>query len=369
MRVLQVLPELNAGGVERGTLDLARGLVNAGHESLVMSNGGRLVSRLEAEGSRHLTCPVHRKSPASFAQIRPVRRLLRELEPDIVHVRSRMPAWIVWLAWRKMDPATRPRLVSTFHGLYSVNRYSAIMARAEKLIAVSHCVQRYILYNYPVEPERITVIHRGVDTDTFSPGPVDESWREQLYGEMPELAGKHIILMPGRLSRWKGQSTFLDVMARLVQERDDCHGVIVGDAEPNKAHYRQELESRVTTLDLGDHVSFAGHRNDIQHFYRLARVVCHLSAKPEPFGRTLTEALACGTPVVAFDRGGAAESLSACFPAGLVPADDLGIFTRRVLQMLESPSTISIAPGFTLPHQIDATLGVYKELLRQERHP
>ncbi|MEO6698002.1 MAG: glycosyltransferase, partial [Paraperlucidibaca sp.] len=134
MRVLQMLPALDSGGVERGTLEIGRALVEAGHESYVMSAGGRLVAQLEREGSQHITRPIHRKSFASLLQILPLRRLLRELKPDIVHARSRIPAWIAWLALRGMDPATRPRFVTTVHGLNSVSPYSAIMTKGDAVI-------------------------------------------------------------------------------------------------------------------------------------------------------------------------------------------------------------------------------------------
>lgn len=367
MKVLQVLPNLDSGGVERGTVEFARELVRQGHESLVLSNGGRLVAQLEAEGSRHIALPVHRKALASLALVRPLRRLLRELKPDIVHVRSRLPAWLIWLAWRKLPAATRPRLVSTFHGLYSVNAYSAIMARAEHIIAISHCVARYVLDNYAVGAERLTVIQRGVDTAAFYPAAPDPAWLARLHAEYPQLAGRKIVLMPGRLSRWKGQEEFLDVMATLRRADPAVHGVIVGDAEPKKAHYRAELEQKTAALGLGDCVTFVGHRADIAQFYRLAAVVCHLSNKPEPFGRTLTEALACHTPVIGFDRGGAAESLSACFPAGLVAPDDLNAFAATALEWLDRRPHIAIPDEFRMQHQIEATLGVYRTLLALPR--
>ena len=361
MRILQVLPELNSGGVERGTLDLARELVKRGHESLVISNGGRLVRALEQQGSRHIQRPVHRKSPASFAQIRPMRRLLRELEPDVVHVRSRLPAWIVWLAWRGLPPNNRPRLVSTFHGLYSVNRYSAIMARAERLIAVSHCVAEYIEANYAVAPERIRVIPRGVDTSEFHRGEADPDWQDALYREFPQFRDKQLILMPGRLTRWKGQEAFLELMQRLTQSNPQCHGVLLGDAPPGKAHYEHELREKARALGIDGHVTFAGHRSDIAGFYRLADLVCHLSSKPEPFGRTLTEALACGAPVVAYNRGGAAESLQCCFAEGLVPPDDLEAFQEQAQQFLaRRPIVGALDPRHTLSHQVASTLEVYQ---------
>jgi len=361
MRVLQVLPALNSGGVERGTVEFARELLKQGHESIVLSSGGRLIDQLEAEGSRHLTMPVHRKSLASFGQIRPVCQLLKQLKPDVVHVRSRLPAWIIWLAWRGLPKSDRPALVSTFHGMYSVNAYSAIMARPPHLIAISHCVEQYILDNYKVDPGRITVVQRGVDTRAFYPAPPDAAWLEQLYSEYPQLKDKKLILMPGRLTRWKGQEAFLTMMADLVRREPDVHGVVVGGAEKNKESYLTELEAQTRELDIEQHITFTGHRSDIVEFYRLADVVCHMSNKPEPFGRTLTEALAVGTPVVAFDRGGAAESLSACFPEGLVPPDNLAAFAERVHQQLNQQPQITVHPEFQLEHQVQATLEVYQK--------
>ncbi|GGK08697.1 glycosyl transferase [Alloalcanivorax dieselolei] len=360
---MQVLPALNSGGVERGTVEFARELVRQGHESWVLSNGGAMVAQLEEQGSRHATLPVHRKSLWSLLQIRPVRQLLRELAPDVVHVRSRLPAWLVWLAWRKLPPARRPALVSTFHGLYSVNRYSAIMARPPHVIAISEGVNQYIREHYRVDPARITVIPRGVDVERFSPAEPDRRWLRQLYASYPHFQGKRLILMPGRLSRWKGQETFLEVMRQLVQQVPDVHGVIVGGAEPDKQHYRTELENKALSMGLAPHVTLVGRRADMVQFYRLAEMVCHLSSKPEPFGRVITEALSTGCKVVGFERGGAAEILSACFPDGLVTEDDVPAVVARIVQLLKVPAVVQLPPQFHLRQQVDATLKVYRQAL------
>ncbi len=367
LTVVQVLPALNAGGVERGTQEFARELARAGHRSIVISNGGRLVEQIVADGSEHIAMPVHRKSLVSIFQVRPMRRLLESLNADVVHVRSRMPAWIVWLAWRKMDPQTRPRLVSTFHGMYSVNAYSAIMAKAEHTIAISECVRRYILDNYGLAESGITLIPRGVDPAAFKKNAADEAWRQALFADYPNMVGKKIILMPGRLSRWKGQEAFLEMMARLVRLRPDCHGVIVGDAEPDKQHYLQELMSKRAELGLENSVSFVGHRSDIPAFYDLASVTCHMSNKAEPFGRTVPESLASGTPVVAYDRGGASESLKVGFPHGLVAPDDVVSFAARVADLLEADNDIALPAEYFLESQVASTLGVYYRLLDQKR--
>lgn len=364
LTIVQVLPALNAGGVERGTVEFARKIVALGHRSIVISNGGGMVQQLEQDGTEHIQMAVHKKSLASLLQVRPMRRLLKKLKPDIVHVRSRIPAWIVWLAWRKMPPNSRPGLVSTFHGMYSVTPYSAIMARGEKLIAISDCVHQYILDNYKVDPGKITRIYRGLDPTAFNPDACNDAWRSNLYREHPQLQGKRVILMPGRLSRWKGQEAFLEMMAELVQHEPDAHGVVVGAAEPNKEHYLDELLAKRAALELTEQVTFVGHRSDIQSFYGLAAVTCHMSNKAEPFGRTVPEALACGCAVVAFDRGGASESLSAGFPRGLVPADDIHAFAKRVSDLLHEQHDISLPDEFYLEKQVQGTLDVYRALLK-----
>ncbi len=368
MRILQVLPALYSGGVERGTVEFASDLVKQGHDSIVVSNGGPMVGQLVQQGSRHIKMPVHRKSPISFGQIRPMRGLLRELKPDIVHVRSRMPAWITWLARKGLSHDDRPALVSTFHGMYSVNAYSAIMAKADHVIAVSDCVRDYVLGNFKVAPEQLTVVQRGVDVDYFHNRELDPGWQDELLSANPQLRGKRIIMMPGRISRWKGQLNFLDMMALIRQQNPDCHGIVVGGVEPGKDHFMTELKHRRKELNLEETVSFLGQRNDMGNLYLIATLVCHMSTKPEPFGRTVTEALASGTPVAAFDRGGAAETLQACFPEGLVKPDDTSAFARTALALMENPTPeIEIPWRFRLEAQTKTTLQVYQSLLARRQ--
>ncbi|HUH36362.1 MAG TPA: glycosyltransferase family 4 protein [Spongiibacteraceae bacterium] len=364
LKVLQILPELNAGGVERGTIDLARELVARGHRSWVVSAGGRMVESLEAQGSTHITLPVHRKSLVSLRYVRPLRRVFEALQPDIVHMRSRLPAWLTWLAWRKLDPRTRPHLVTTFHGMYSVNRYSAIMGCGETVIAISAAVRAYILDNYPrIDPARITLIHRGVDVAEFPRGyQPDAEWRAAFAAACPQTRGKRLLLMPGRLSRWKGQEDFIALMAALkARGLTDIHGLIVGGAETNKRHYEDELRAQVAQQGLADDVSFLGHRRDMRELYAASALVCNLSNRPEPFGRTVTEALSIGTPVVAYDQGGPAEVLRDCYPQGLATPATLADVTAQVLA---TASPIDLKAEYTLATQVEKTLQVYQGLVR-----
>ncbi|HEY8567775.1 glycosyltransferase family 4 protein [Microbulbifer sp.] len=367
MRVIQLLPALNSGGVERGTLDLARALVRAGHESIVISNGGRLVQQLEMEGSRHIALPVHRKSLASLLQVRALRRLIRELQPDILHVRSRVPAWLTYLAWKKLDPRTRPRLVSTAHGLYSINRYSAIMAKTEQVIAISDCVKDYLLTNYRADLRaEPVVIYRGVDTAEFSPQtPTPTDWLESTLGEFPELRERRWLLLPGRLSRWKGQEDFIHLMAELSQQYSDVQGVILGGAEKNKEHFAEELRAQAASLGIADRITFTGHRGDIREWYRHAALVYNLSKKPEPFGRTVIEAAAMGTPIIGYDIGGPAESLRACFPQGLVENGNDKQLLERTQDLLAHPQPSHLDPEFTLDTLAQKTMALYRRLLAQ----
>ncbi len=364
MRVLQVLPELNGGGVERGTVDFARELVRRGHESLVLSNGGRMVAQLEQEGSRHITYPVHKKSLLSLRHVRPLRRLLLELAPDIVHLRSRLPAWLIWLAVKKLPPARRPRLVSTFHGLYSVNRYSEIMGCGDAVVAISECVADYIRDHYPrIDPGKITVIHRGVDTAQFHPGlPVPEPWREAFLQQFPRCRDKPLLVMPGRLSRWKGQLDFIHLIDRLRQRGVECHGLIVGGITPGKHPYREELEQAVAERGLTEWISFTGHQDRIEYIYRLSRIVFNLSQQPEPFGRTVIEALAVGVPVIAYNSGGPAESLRHCLPIGLVEQGDVEELVDTAEVFIQGPPTFDLPQEFTLEKQTEKTLALYRRL-------
>jgi glycosyltransferase involved in cell wall biosynthesis len=358
---VQLLPALSAGGVERGTVEFARELVKLGHRSTVISSGGTMVNQLQQEGSQHITLPIHKKSLSSLFKVKALRSTLVELKPDVVHVRSRVPAWLTHLALRKWPLAKKPARLSTFHGLYSVNAYSAIMAKADHIIAISDCVRDYIFEHYNVPKENVTRIYRGLDAEQFNQRVGN---RQQLEQQHPQLNGKDIILMPGRLTRWKGQEDFISMMKHLIKLAPNCHGLIVGAAEANKQHYQQELEQLCADSGLTQHITFTGHRSDINQLYRISAVTCHMSTKAEPFGRTVPEALASGCPVVAYDRGGASESLINCFPQGLVAPDDTTAFAQRVAKIINQPKTDILLPSeFFLNAQTQNTLSVYRRVL------
>ena len=364
MNIVQVLPALNSGGVERGTVEFARYLVQQGHQSTVISAGGSLVQQLEQEGSRHITFPVHKKSLFSLRYVTPLRKLLLGLKADVIHIRSRLPAWLVWLAVGRLPRSQRPALVTTFHGLYSKNRYSEIMGCGDQVIAISQCVYDYIGDSYPrVDSDKVTIVHRGVDTNIFHPEiQVEKKWESSFFSLYPELEGKQIVLFPGRLTDWKGQKDFLKILS-LLNSNDNIHGLIVGHVDPKKAHYKNELQTLANELGLKNKVSFIDAVPDVENVYVLSKVVCNFSVKPEPFGRTVIEALACGIPVVAYDAGGPAESLRECFPEGLVGVSSYQAAADKINHFCQGISKIQFSEKFTLDYQAQKTLDIYRRAL------
>jgi len=366
VKILQVLPALESGGVERGTLEIAEAITRAGHEAWVLSAGGRLVKPLEACGAHHVTWDIGRKAPGTLLQIRPLRRWLTAQNFDIVHARSRLPAWILWLAWRKMPPGKRPHFMTTMHGLHSVSRYSAIMTRGERVIAVSQTCRQYILDNFPQTPrERIRLIYRGIDPAAFPwHYQPDQAWLAKWDEQYPRLKGGFVVTMPGRMTRLKGHLQWLEIMAALRDQIPNLRGLVVGGEDPRRQGYAREVYARTRELGLEDIVTFAGHRSDIREIYAVSDVVMSLSAKPESFGRTVLEPLSMGTPVVGFAHGGVAEILAALFPEGAVPVNDLGA-ARSAVAKIAAGQASPVSPNrqFLLENMRSQTLDVYRELM------
>lgn len=365
MKIIQILPEFNAGGVELCTLELATYLARQGHESIVVSNGGRMVEALEEAGARHIAMPVHRKRISTILQVRPLRGLLESERPDILHFVSRVPGWLAWLAWRRMNSAMRPRLVSTVHGFYSVNRYSAIMTKGERVIAVSQSITEYIRNQYPETPAHvIRMVSNGIDLGKFHPQfQADATWMDNWNMAHPNLTGKSILLLPGRITRLKGHEDFFRLVAALKDAGHLVHGLIAGDTHPKKRAYLDELHALVATIGIHENITFLGHRSDLREVMSASHIVCALSQQPESFGRTVLEALALGKPVVGYDCGGVGELLGRLFPAGRVPVGDhAGLATTATKILHEAPVPAPVGEPYDLNAMCRSTMEVYEEL-------
>ena len=372
LTVVQVLPALESGGVERGTLEVGKYLVAHGHRSIVISAGGRMVEALEREGSEHLAWDVGRKSLRTLRWVPRLRRFLHENRVDILHARSRLPAWVAYLAWRGMDPATRPHFVTSVHGLYSVNAYSAVMVKGERVIAVSETVRDYILRHYPkVEPGRIVVIPRGVDPAEFPHGyQPPPAWLAAWQAQYPQLAGKKVLTLPGRITRLKGHEDFIDLIARLKAQGLPVHGLIVGGAHPRKQDYLQELKRKVGAAGLEADITFTGQRSDLREIMAVSDLVLSLSRQPESFGRTVLEALSLGVPVLGYNHGGVAELLGRLLPAGRVPVGDRSALNALARSFLASPPTVPHNDQYVLQVLLEQETALYLGLTyRQPQRP
>ncbi|MEJ2688098.1 MAG: glycosyltransferase family 4 protein [Gammaproteobacteria bacterium] len=364
LTVMQLLPALHSGGVERGTLDVGAELVRRGHRSIVVAAGGGMERELVEAGSEHIPWPIGHKSLLTLRWVRPLRRLMVEKHVDILHLRSRLPAWVGYLAWRGLDPQSRPRLVTTVHGFYTVGRYSAVMTRGERVIAVSESVRDYIFANYPAVPhERVTVIHRGVNTDRYPFGyRPSRDWMGAWYGRYPQLRDKFVVTLPARVTRWKGQLHFIEVIAELKRRGLPVHGLMVGGTHPRKHAFLHELERAIAAADLADTITLVGHRSDLREVLAASDAVLSLSTDPEAFGRTTIEALSLGVPAAGYDHGGVAEQLRAVLPQGLVPVGDRRAMAELLAGWYQSPPAVPSSHPFTLRAMLDCTLGLYESL-------
>ena len=366
MKVMQILPELNAGGVEMCVLELAQTLVEAGHTSLVVSNGGVMVAKLEMQGSRHIRLRVHRKSPVSLFRVWCLRRLLLQEKPQILHYHSRVPGWIAYLAWLSLRPSLRPRLVSTMHGFHSVSPYSAVMTKGERVIAVSQSMRSYLLKNYPAtSPERIIVVYPGLDHHRYERHTLLASAdAEALEVAYPLPPGVWRLILPGRITRLKGHHYFLWLLAALQRRGRAVQGLVVGSEHPRKKAYAQELSAAVDALKLRGSVHFIGHRSDLPVLMASSHMVLSLSQQPESFGRTVLESLALGTCIAGYAYGGVGELLNCLYPQGRVLPKDRNDLLRVVEHLLSDPPAAPPLEGsFTLPQMLAGHLQLYEQLV------
>jgi glycosyltransferase involved in cell wall biosynthesis len=365
--VLQVLPSLEAGGVERGTVEIAQAIVQDGGTAVVASAGGRMVPQIERAGGQHVVLPLMTKDPVSiWLNAWPLARLIARASITLVHARSRAPAWSAYWAARRAGVP----FVTTWHGVYAENlpfkrRYNSVMARGERVIAISHFVARR-LAALGVAERRISVIPRGVDPLQFDPARVSGDRIHRLSQAWRLPPGAPVIMLPGRLTRWKGAEWLLRAIACLPQRDVFC--VLVGDGR-----FGPRLEKLAESLGLAGRIRLAGHCEDMPAALMLADVVACPSLKPEPFGRTVIEAQAMGRPVIAANHGGAAETIIdgetgwRVAPGDLAALAELLSYTMALgtadRAALGAAARAAVMANYTTAAMQRATLAVYREIL------
>jgi len=365
LTVVQMLPELQSGGVERGTLELGTFLSQKNHKSIVISDGGWMVPKLEKSGSIHIKWKIGGKSPITLRYFFPLRRLLIREKVDILHLRSRVPAWLGYLVWKSLPRKRRPRLMTTVHGDYSVNFFSAIMTKGERVVAVSDYIQKYIIRNYPkTSLGKIRVIPRGIDPDEYPYGyKPSMHWEEDWYARYPQLKDPCVLGIIGRISRLKGHLFFLEVIKGLKQKGLNVHGLIVGRAEEEKSRYLKELHQYVDQNHMDHDMTFAGYHEQVRDITSSLNMVVSFSQKPESFGRSVLEALSLGIPVAGFGYGGVGEILSEIFPLGLIREHDMKNALEVITRICHKRSLPSKEHPYTLDKMLNSILRLYHELV------
>ena len=361
MNVLQLLPELKSGGVERGTVDLAKYLRKRGHSAVVVSAGGALVGELTSAGVKHYALPVHRKSPFSVIHsVRALKRIVQIEKIDVIHARSRIPALIAFFVSRH----TGVPFVTTCHGFYRKHFLSRVMGWGKLVIVASHIIGKRMRDDFGVAHRKIRLIPRGVDLEEF-----------KLRSPMMEGARKEIVVgLIGRLTPIKGHPLFLKAMARVVRVMPDLKIQIIGESP--KAQYKEELQLLARNLGLSDAVQFLGTRYDIPELLSRLTVLVAPSVGEEAFGRVVIEAGACGVPVVATRMGGLVDIIEHEKDGLLVPSDDPRLLAEAILSLLKDPKTAKrlaaslrarVEKEFNLSGMFEKTLKVYEEAITQKR--
>ena len=371
--VLQVLPALGgSGGVERGTVEIAGAINAAGGRAIVASEGGLLVHDLTRVNAKHVRLPMASKNPVvMYRNIARLVELIRAEGIDIVHVRSRAPAWSAYFACQR----TSVPMVTTFHGTYGIGnwikrRYNAIMTAGERVIAISDFIGGHIHRHYGISVDKIRVIHRGVDTDRFDPEMVSAERVIKLAGDWRLPDGMRVVMLPGRLTRWKGQLVLIDAIAKL--ERRDIRCLLVG-SDQGRTDYRAELEARIVHHGLEEIIRVVDQCDDMPAAYKLTDLVVSASTDPEAFGRVVIEAQAMGRPVIATDHGGARETVIPGETGWLTPPGDAEALAKALAKGLAldenartkiaAKAIAHVRTKFSKTEMCDKTLAVYNEVL------
>lgn len=364
LTVMQVLPALKVGGVERGTVEFAIYLKQQGHQPIVVSSGGPLVDELDAHQIKHITLNVGKKSLTTLWLIKKLKHLILDLKVDVVHARSRLPAWLSYWAIKLINTPSKPRFVTTLHGLHSISRYSSVMARGDAVIAVSVTAKTYLKQHFnavlKVEP---TLIYRGIDDQFNNAHQINQSWlktfKPRLSGHSDQTKFNKAVLMPGRLSQLKGVEHLLEWLKSTPHQ---CQLLLT--AESNESNYSQKIQQLFASHQLIDRVVWLGIERSMADLYASVDLVVSVNNKAESFGRTVLEALSIGTPVVAFSLGGVAEVMNDLYPAGLVKAGDDNELANRIDDFLTAAPPVEKHQKFTNLAMFEKTMAVYQQLLQ-----
>ena len=355
MKIIQLVPELNEGGVERGVVEFNKELVKRGYKSIVISNGGKLVEQIINDGGEHIEFDVCSKNIFSaFSRVKKLKKIFKSIKPDIIHARSRVPAWLSYFAKDKFH------FITTVHGFYSVNKYSEIMTKGERVICVSNPIREYVLKNYSVDEKKLRVIFRGVDFERFDIKKINKDFLIKFKNKW-NLNNKFIISSVGRITQLKNYETIIKALS-LLDERYVL--LIVGGVREDKKNYFNYLKNLVKNLNLENRVFFTGSISNIAEIYYLSDVVVSASKKPESFGRSLVEAMALNTPVIAANHGGSLDIIPS--KDMLFNPNDYKELANKILNVKKAFDYVNYVKNkFSLKMMSKKIIDVYKEVLEK----
>lgn len=370
--ILQVVPALISGGVERGTLEIAKNIVRVGHNSIVISAGGPMVESLEDSGSEHITLNVASKNPVTiWKNARKLANIIRSRNIDIVHARSRAPAWSCYMAAK----ATNVKLITTFHGIYNFKNflkkfYNSVMTEGRSVIAVSNFVKKHIVDNYKVDPNKITVIHRGVNHNEFSKEKLSEDKLSRYREKYRVPADTPILLLPSRMTRWKGHMVLIDALEKIKHLNFYC--IMAGDLAKHPT-YVSRIKEKIHQYKLQSHIQLFGNEPDIISLYGISDIVLSTSIEPEAFGRTIIEAQAMEKIVIATNIGGACETIQDGLNGFHVEPNDSIALAQKIEHCLsligseqEKSMTVNArktaSENFSLEKMLKNTLAIYNQI-------
>lgn len=357
MKILQILPALNQGGVEYYVLENCAHIATYAN-SYVISSGGRLVSRLEQAGSTHFTLPIEKKRVRSLLQIGKLARLINEIEPDIIHIHSRLQAWLVHFALKRVK--TCPHIVTTVHGFNSISRYSEQMLKADRVIVVSKALENYLINAYPrADVKRFAIITQGIDPTIFHRNVTVPDAMHARLQTLGITEQDQILLLAGRITRIKGIPLVIELIAKLKANGiTHIKALIVGGYDARNRAFYEEMKALIAAKGLTKSILWYGTCDEMAAIYTRANITLSLTTKPESYGRTVLEALACGTPVIGFNYGGVGENLSRFYSNGAIRPHHLPTLYDKTLEILAIPKAqAQIAP-------ITDTIALSQEKLR-----
>lgn len=371
MIVMRLLSSLHHDEAERGIFHLGRILVKNGHTSIIIASAGRdnaLVTRLEREGNLYYQLPMLKKSWTSLKQVLPLRKLIEQYQPDVIHVHSRTPAWVLHWALKKLKLSKMPKIVATMYGFYPINHYAKALLEADCIITVSDSVTQYLqqgLADLGVVDKCVTRIYRGVDTVkyTYRHQP-SVYWLRRTFAEFPELEHKKWLFLPTIVGQEYGQEWLIDILGNLQDKFPNIHAIIMDDDHRNDDIVYEDFRQRLYALDLSERVTFIGRqRHDIREWLAAANIVLALANQPESIGITTSQAIHLGTPVVGWDKAAFSEILKPLYPQGLVKHHNAKALCKAVTIQLESAMRPMMTDQFTIKQMVNETLALYHQLL------